>query len=955
MFTDPVGFYRRFANISVSGVTEPKVVPALEGNPGIVQENRNRQQQRRSRARQREHMLTMSEIESVEFNLFSTEEIDSYAVVNVTSSAKEGPGTVRDLKMGPHSESMACDTCSNDIRGCPGHYGKIILPKLMHPLAVNHIILVLSCVCNTCGRLLVTKEEIERAGISRMSGLKRLQNIKELVSKNKRSCERYTDMKGVQKCDPNPIFSSIKENKDDYRLSYTYPGAQNQKKTPFFLLPEIPDNMPGKSIYKILHSIPREDCDLLGFDVSHPKDMIMERLVVIPYCARPDLYQGDSYYPDDLTTMYIDIIKSVNAYNNLNNNEADRDMHIKSINFKVSHLMKNDGRYNQGGVKVYTDVKKRVQGKTAIVRANLMGKRVNYAGRTVAGPGHDLRVDEAGIPRLMAQDLTRPIRVAEFNRTELQSRYDDGLVKHITMISGSLAGTRVMVSDRFKVKFPNYTLQLGDIVERVLEDGDIVLINRQPTLHKQSILLAYARIKDQRIVTINLSITTPLNADFDGDELNVHVPQTIEAYAEAEQLLGIYRNLMSSQNNKPMMGIVYDSLSGAYLMTHPQTEMDKINEELSQTHDPLKIQDLESRRALLKPKCFIDPVVYKMAIQNVINAPQYATLSERLSQYNVPEMSGRALISAAFPENFDYRANGVVIKNGILVKGTLTSASLGNKDGSIIGEMVKQMGGLITVDFMSDIQFIVRDYLMNHGLSVSAHDCSPQDNTFRDAIDTIVTETTLKILSYSGETSHNKIMAEQQERKIQDALEAAKDQSGNIVHKYFDEDNAIKIMADSGAKGTIFNAVQMSSILGQQKVNGRRIPTNLPGGRSLPCIEPGDKDPRARGFVKNSFCSGLEPCEFFFHIQGGREGLTDTAVNTSQTGFLQHQIIKSAEDIHISPDGSVRSADNAIVQFIYGDDGYDSSELSTIQILNEKMPFFRNLYQLAEKVNRRYT
>ena len=506
------GLSRRFAQISISGITEPKIVSGIVPIEDKVVAPKKSHQRQRTIARLRESELVQSEIESVEFNLFSTEEIDTYAVVNVTNPDKEGSGTVRDLKMGPHNESDPCDSCGNSLRGCPGHNGKIILPKLMHPLAITNIILVLSCVCNSCSRLLVTTQEIERAGIMRMSGNKRIQAIKELVSKMKRNCERYTNVAGVQRCDPNPIYSSIRENKDDYRLAYTYPGTQNQKKTPFFLSPDIPDDMPGKSIYKILHSIPIEDAELLGFNESHPRDMIIERLVVIPYCARPDLFQGDAYYPDDLTTMYIDITKSVLAYNNPNNSEAGRDSNLKTIYFQVSHLMKNDGRYNQGGVKIYTDIKKRVQGKTAIVRANIMGKRVNFAGRTVVGPGPNLRVDEAGIPRLMAIKLTRPIRVLELNRAELQERYDTGKVKHITLKDGPLAGARFMVGEPFKRKYPDYQLRPGDIVERMLEDGDLVLINRQPTLHKQNILAVYAKIIEDRIVRINLSVTTPLNA-----------------------------------------------------------------------------------------------------------------------------------------------------------------------------------------------------------------------------------------------------------------------------------------------------------------------------------------------------------------------------------------------------------------------------------------------------------
>lgn len=994
------GLVRRFAQVAVPGVTEPRPVlgisipvSAQPGNSG-KQEKRHLQQLR-ARARQREQQLIMSEIESVEFSLYSTAEIDEYAVVNVTSHEREGPGTVRDLKMGPHSENVPCDTCSNDIRGCPGHFGKIITPRLMHPLAVNHIILVLSCVCNTCSRILVTREEIERAGISRMSGLRRLQNIKDLVGRLKKTCERYINDPNVIRCDPNPIYISLRENKDNYRLAYTYPGRPKGS-PPFYLPPDLPEDVQGRSIFRILDAIPQEDAELLGFRESHPRDMIIERLIVIPYCARPDLYQGGLSQPDDLSTIYMDIVKTINNYNNPRNSEAEKEKYLNDIYFKISHLMKNDGKYHQGGVKIFTDVKKRIQGKTAIVRANIMGKRVNFAGRTVVGPAHYLRVDEVGIPRLMAARLTRPIRVTELNRAELQAKFDAGRVKHITKISGKQAGYRVFVGASFHQNNPNYQLQIGDIVERMLEDGDIVLINRQPTLHKQNILAVYARIIDDRMVRINLSVTTPLNADFDGDEINIHVPQTIEAYAEAEQLLGVYQNLMSAQTNKPMMGIVYDTLSGAYLLSYPQEEYErssqeiiklterqsqlpaqidalqrrlqsltpgtsqyaKLNQDISNLVEELQniprlIQEQEARRALMSQKLIIDPVIFNQAISNVIDAPQYETLYQRLAKYGIDPRSGRALLSACFPEDFDYNANGVVIKEGILIKGILNKDTLGTKDGSIIAEMVKQLGGMVTVDFMSDIQFVVRDFLQQHGLSVGIDDCIPDNPNFRREMDEAINRATAKVIHLSGKPS-SKIMAERQEQKILETLESFKNTSDKIVKKYFNPESAILIMANSGAKGTSYNSVQMSASLGQMKVSGKRIQANLPGNRALPAFEPGDPDPRARGFCVNSFSSGLEPTEFFFHAQGGREGLTDTAVNTAQTGFLQHQLIKSAEDIHISPDGSVRTADNAIVQFVYGDDGFDASALGGVKIRGENIPLFRNIQQLADKINRKY-
>lgn len=451
-----------------------------------------------------------------------------------------------------------------------------------------------------------------------------------------------------------------------------------------------------------------------------------------------------------------------------------------------------------------------------------------------------------------------------------------------------------------------------------------------------------------------------------------------------------------------MIGIVYDTLSGAYLLTYPEEEIERLERETKKLQEhsphipieiqtaqsrliqfeaetdeykillkqiqklqeqlesiPIKIQEYQNRQIELAKRVEINPIIFNLAIDNVTDTDQFPTLVERLNRYNINLHGGRALISSAFPEDFDYKGkdpktgNKVVIKDGILIKGVLTKDTLGNTNGSIIAEMMKQLGGLITVDFMSDIQFVVRDYLQQRGLSVGVYDCIPDDEKYRERLDEALTNARLKVISLS-QVSTDQIIAQQRERKIEAYLESAKTEQENIVQKYFHPDNAIMIMANSGAKGTMFNAVQMSSALGQQKVSGKRVQANLAGNRALPSIQPNSQDPRDRGFCINSFTSGLEPKEFFFHAQGGREGLTDTAINTSQTGFLQHQIIKSAEDIHISPNGSVVSADNGIIQFVYGEDGFDASELGNVKINGENIPLFRNIQQVADKINRKY-
>jgi len=470
----------------------------------------------------------------------------------------------------------------------------------------------------------------------------------------------------------------------------------------------------------------------------------------------------------------------------------------------------------------------------------------------------------------------------------------------------------------------------------------------------------------------------PQQQDFDGDEINIHVPQTIEAYAEAEQLMSVFRNLINAQKNIPMMGIVYDTLTGATEMTRPQYELEQLHEKLMGFNRQLASLPVESdeyrqlqasvaqaieRRGVVEQRVRIDPIVYNQAIITVADTPQMETLYQRLNKYGIDPATGRGLISASFPSDFDYNAsfkdpandklmNVVVIKEGVLIKGLLTKDVIGNKDGSIIAEMFKQLGGLDTVDFMSDIQFIVREFLHQHGFTVTPSDCIPSDANFRQKIDEILSTATMKVIATTGKTA-NRIKAEEQERKINIMLEGAKTQTQTIVQQTFKPDNNILIMANSGAKGTSLNAAMMSAALGQVNVSGRRIQPVLPGNRSLPIFEPNDPNPRARGFCINSYSSGLDPAEFWWQAMAGREGVTDTAVNTATTGFLQHQLIKSAEDIHISPDGSVRTADNGIVMPVY-EDGNSADELSTVRIWGESIPFYRNLVQVANKINRRY-
>lgn len=902
--------------------------------------------------------LLDAEIDSVSFNLFSTFEVDHLAVVNITNTDSEGAGTVRDLSMGPQNRNQVCGTCMRPYAQCPGHFGKIEIPKIMHPLSVSAIVMTLSSVCITCGKLLVTRDDLEKEGILLKHNMRRLRAVRNLVKRVGRQCKNHENVPGSKPCDPQANFFNHRDDKKNYYLKYSFSGTRvEDRKNASIMLPDAPIGEP--SIYKILNSITNEDASLMGFSLgSHPRTMVIDRLLVIPWCARPDVFFNRTYHADDLTSRYHAIVLTANAYRNATE-ETEIEAAISNLYGKVSGLFRADSKVPAGKKKVLNDISKKIQGKEALIRKSIMGKRVNFGGRSVVGPAAFLRADEIGVPDEMAQVLTRPFIVSELNRAEMEAKWDAGKVRYITRMHGPSAGIRTPVNDAFFQRYPDYRLELGDKVERMLQDGDLVMFNRQPTLHKNGVLASYARIIPDRIFRLSLSSTIPINADFDGDEINVHVPQTIEAYAEMEQLMTISKNMLSAKMNRPTFGLVYDALSGSYLMTQPSHELDTlIHEREHAVGDERK--RIDERINTLRDRVNLDPVIYNRMIEEIVGTPQYKTLATRLNRYDVGLTTTRGVISGAFPQGFDYTKTiftddntpvHVLIKDGVLVSGYLSGDTLKDKDGGILTELTRQIGGEAAVDFLSIMQFITREYLQQRGLSISLKDCVPSAPEFRKMVNETIDRATLKVMTMTKKTT-NSIVAEEQERRIVQTLANTKTETENIIQEYFEPDNSIMIMANSGAKGSVFNTVQMGSTLGQQLVSGKRIPANMAGKRSLAIYPPGEDTPESRGFCRNSFASGLEPQEFFYHAQGGREGISDTAVNTAKTGDLQRKLVKTAEDVHVATDGSTRVDGNSIIEPIYGGDGFNAAMLTNVNIGGEKIPFFRNLEQIANQVNR---
>ena len=466
------------------------------------------------------------------------------------------------------------------------------------------------------------------------------------------------------------------------------------------------------------------------------------------------------------------------------------------------------------------------------------------------------------------------------------------------------------------------SLRLGDEVDRWLENGDWVVYNRQPTLHKQG-MMGYEVVLGEGLTTgLHLGYTKQHNADFDGDESALHAPQSEDARREVAGLMAVTCNIMNAQTNSNIAGVVFDALTGSYLLSLPDTMVD--------------------------PDAFNNILLFQEDRSGI------ATLNQRLEEFNLPRYSGRALLSAIFPEDFYYQKDDTVIRKGILISGTLNKDNIGSAGGSIIQALYKDYGQARTVDFLTDIYRTAGSYLDTHGFSVGMDDCFLQGEDPQSVIDYEVEKARIQAKSLGGKLL-DPIEEERRENRVKAYLDTAKNFGARISKEKLGPRNSFNVMAKSGAKGSTFNIAQITGILGQQFIHGQRMPETMSGRtRTLPYFRENDLEPKSRGFIASSYLRGLTPAEFFFAQAAGRVGLLDTATGVSEVGFGHRKLVKAMEDLKVTPDGSIRNSADIIFQFAYGDDSMDAAMLETVKTKSGTFPSFINIKRAAGRINQKY-
>ena len=609
-----------------------------------------------------------------------------------------------------------------------------------------------------------------------------------------------------------------------------------------------------------------------------------------------------------------------------------------------------------------------ITGKEGRIRGNLMGKRVDFSARTVITPDPNLRIDQVGVPRSIAQNMTFPEIVTPFNIEKMQELVQRGNsqypgAKYIIRENGD------RIDLRFHPKSSDLHLQCGYKVERHIRDGDLVVFNRQPTLHKMSMMGHRVKVLPWSTFRMNLSCTSPYNADFDGDEMNLHVPQSMETRAEVENIHVTPRQIITPQANKPVMGIVQDTLCAVRKMTKRDVFLEK--EQMMNLLMFLPTWDGKMPQpAILKPRpqwtgTFIyfqySFQVFQTNFLMLITGKQLFTLI-------IPGNVNMIRTHSTHPDDEDegpYKwispgDTKVMVENGELVMGILCKKTLGASAASLLHIIFMELGHEVCGRFYGNIQTVINNWLLYEGHSIGIGDTIADPQTYLDIQATIkkAKEDVIEVIQKSHndelEPTPGNTLRQTFENQVNRILNDARDKTGGSAKKSLTEYNNLKAMVVAGSKGSNINISQVIACVGQQNVEGKRIPFGF-RKRTLPHFIKDDYGPESRGFVENSYLAGLTPSEFYFHAMGGREGLIDTAVKTAETGYIQRRLIKAMESVMVHYDGTVRNSVGQLIQLRYGEDGLsaESVEFQTMPTVKLSNKAFEKKFKF-EPSNERY-
>jgi DNA-directed RNA polymerase beta' subunit/intein/homing endonuclease len=815
--------------------------------------------------------VDIQNVKGIQFSVLGPDEIIARSAVEVyrtdTYNGNEPVvGGLFDSRMGVLEHNKICSTCEQKNVFCPGHFGHIKLAKpVFHAMFFDITKKILKCVCYRCSKLLISPDTTNpdlKADIQKIVSIKDNQTRWNAYFK---LCNTNTKIKccgddGSIGCNAR---QPSKYNKDGpMKIVAEWKDKATTEDTVKTVL-----EFTAEDVLRIFKRISEEDMELMGFNPkwNRPDWMICTVLPVPPPAVRPSIIEENGQRrEDDLTHKLSEIIKANNAINE-RITKGSSEEHIKLVTMVLQYhiftLIDNQipglAPSQQRNGRRLKSVSDRMKKKEGRIRGNLNGKRVDQSARTVITPDPYISIDELGVPVKIALNITFPEVVNEYNIEHLRKLITNGPdnwpgAKYVKKASDAVTiNLKYAQADVEKIV---RDLKYGDTVHRHLADGDYILFNRQPSLHKMSMMCHKVIVMPYQTFRLNVLDTPPYNADFDGDEMNLHCPQNIQTMSELMDIAAVPYMVIASRDGKPIIEIVQDTLLGSFRLTKDHTEIgDKT-----------------------------------MANLQMVNSYFSGKLEKPDKKYIY---NGKQAYSQILPPGLNINRKNkaeekFVIQNSQVISGSLDKVVFHSMTSGLIPVIFHDYGPFEVKKFLDNTQRLICRWLLTAGFSVGISDLvtdAQTDENLKNKIKEMKTKAYQQLDEVRrGMIENNSIFSNEEymEREIIGILNETTNQVGKIGLSQIDEkSNRMLNMVKSGSKGKETNVAQIIACVGQQNVDGRRINYGFTD-RTLPHFTKYDDGPDARGFVENSFISGLSPQEVFFHAMGGREGLIDTAVKS---------------------------------------------------------------------------
>jgi len=894
----------------------------------------------------------ISRVTGIQFDIFGNDEIKKNSVIDgdgiifsdTYDNSEPKIGGIIDPRLGVTDQFMLCSTCKTNYLQCPGHFGHLnLIEPIYHFGLMQYVKNVLSCICFKTCKLLVPRDEI----------------VKKLILKNNKN--RFNEIKAMCSSVKHSIYTGaptpnlrveIKKNQGLISIVAEYTiGANEEFSTESVTFSEtiienkkkIIQYLSAADCYYLLKNISDEDCNLLG--IHRPERMILINFPIPPVAIRPYV-RGDfttqGYSEHGTTHKIADIVKfnlklkkekekSISTNDNTKYLKDYRDClqyHIATYYDNESMVLPRS-ELKSGGNAAKSITFRFKGGKTGRIRGNLQGKRVDYSARTVITSDPNNNLDELGVPLKIAKTVTYPEIVTPYNIQYLTELIRNGRTKYpganFVEISGNINSSGKNTRIDLKYKNKDLVLSYGWIVHRHLKDGDVVLFNRQPSLHKMSMMAHKVKvIQNPDFITfrLNVTATTPYNADFDGDEMNLFAPQSEQARIELMMLADIKNHIISPKDSKPIVNLKQDALLGSYKLTNEVSSMDW--------------------------KDSMNMLAYTTVVDDLINGNN--SIKKKTNYL------GREVFSHLIPSKVNSSSNNATIINGNIEKGTLAKGELAGSKNSIIHLIIDSYNKQKAADFMDNVQRITNTWLMMiNGFCVGLGDTivAPELSEIMKTnnqkkmleIDNLITQI---------ENDHIYDRATFEEVVFREMNTVMPSHAKLLVSK-LDINNNFFVQIKSGSKGKDVNLGQIMGCVGQSPFGNKLIEKKL-NKRTLHYFPKQDDSALSRGFISSPYIKGLTATEFFFHNMDGRTGLIDTAIKTADTGYMQRKTIKATEDVYQSYDSTVRNSSGGVVQLVYGDSGYDTAKQMQIksQLIMMDNDTIKNQYVFTKEEMKKY-